>query len=216
MTNRKYKIEVGQKIKQLTMLEEISERKNCEIIGLFLCECGNTKKISIKSVCIGRTVSCGCKSQKRNKMGINLKHGCSKDRLYNIWEHMRRRCYNVKTKYYKYYGGRGITVCDDWKNDFTKFKEWATNNGYEEHLTIERKDVNKGYYPNNCCWITLGQQRSNRTDTIKYKAFDEEKLLSYWAKDDRCIVSYETLRRRVSKGWNVEKAMTTYIRKPKQ
>lgn len=102
----------------------------------------------------------------------NFKHGYTYiDRLYRIWHNMKDRCYNPKNKKYVYYGGKGITVCDEWKNDFIKFRNWALNNGYQDNLTIDRIDSNKSYYPENCQWVTLSENtiRSNNKNKT-YKA----------------------------------------------
>lgn len=102
----------------------------------------------------------------------NFKHGYTyKDRLYRIWHNMKGRCYNPKNKKYVYYGGKNITVCDEWKNDFIKFKNWALNNGYQDNLTIDRIDSNKSYYPENCQWVTLSENTIRSNDKNKtYKA----------------------------------------------
>lgn len=89
----------------------------------------------------------------------------SNTRLHRIWKSMRTRCNNPNSKEWANYGGRGIKICRDW-NVFINFFEWAMFNGYEENLTLERKDVNKGYCPENCCWIPLVEQAKNRTNTV--------------------------------------------------
>ena len=102
----------------------------------------------------------------------NFKHGyTSKNRLYRIWHNMKARCYNPNFNKYKYYGGKGIIVCDEWRTDFLKFRDWALNNGYADNLTIDRIDSNKNYCPENCRWITLTENTllSNKTNR-KYKS----------------------------------------------
>jgi len=89
------------------------------------------------------------------------KHGLSKTKIYHCWFNMRNRCFNTKNKWYPLYGGRGITVCDEW-NDFIAFYKWAIGNGYSDELTIDRIDNNKGYNPNNCRWVTMKEQCANR------------------------------------------------------
>ena len=83
-------------------------------------------------------------------------------RLYNIWKLMKRRCYNPKCKEFKNYGGRGISICEEWRNSFPLFAEWALLNGYAENLCIERVENNEGYYPENCKWTTAKEQGSNK------------------------------------------------------
>lgn len=91
------------------------------------------------------------------------KHGCANTRLYNIWKTMCQRCFNKNNAKYQNYGGRGISICEEW-NDFLSFKEWAINNGYSEVLTIDRIDVNGNYEPSNCRWVTLEMQANNKSN----------------------------------------------------
>lgn len=91
----------------------------------------------------------------------NMTHGETKTRLYRIWSHMKTRCYNSKHDKYRYYGGRGIIICEEW-HQYLPFRKWALDNGYQPHLTIERNDVNGNYCPENCTWITQAQQAKNK------------------------------------------------------
>ena len=112
-------------------------------------------------------------------------------RLYRIWTDMKRRCYDEKRSEYKNYGGRGIEICQEWKNSFEAFRNWATENGYTDELTIDRIDVNGNYEPSNCRWATLKEQANNmRTNTmITYKG--ETKTLAQWA--ESFGINYHTL-----------------------
>ena len=87
-----------------------------------------------------------------------LKHGDHKTKLYSVWGNMKDRCLNLNCKCYKYYGGRGIDVCESWRTDFISFRDWAVNNGYKEGLSIDRINNNKGYHPDNCKWSTNREQ----------------------------------------------------------
>lgn len=104
-------------------------------------------------------------------------------RLYNTWQSMKARCYNNKDKHYKIYGARGITVCDEWLNDYDAFKKWALSNGYRDSLTIDRINSNKGYSPDNCRWVSMIEQNHNRiTNTyFKYKGviYDRAQLADF-------------------------------------
>lgn len=96
-----------------------------------------------------------------------VKHGKKNTRLYRIWLQMKNRCFNIRTNRYKDYGGRGITVCDEWKNDFTKFYDWSILNGYQENLTIDRIDNDGNYEPSNCRWVTVKiQNRNSRSNHL--------------------------------------------------
>lgn len=89
-------------------------------------------------------------------------HGLSETRVYSIWRNMKTRCYNSKVEYYKYYGAKGIIVCDEWKNDFKSFYNWAGWNGYEKNLTLDRINNDGNYEPENCKWSTPAEQAMNR------------------------------------------------------
>ena len=110
----------------------------------------------------GKIKSCGC----LNKQG-NPKHGLRYTRLYRIWINMKTRCYNKNTNRYKDYGARGITICNEWRNDFMSFYNWSMNNGYDENLTIDRINNDKNYEPSNCRWITVKEQNRNKRNNIK-------------------------------------------------
>ena len=129
------------------------------------------------------------------KGGVNMVDGHSRTRLYNIWSNMKQRCFNPKNPKYTSYGGRGITVCDEWKNSFQAFAEWALSNGYDEPpmdvprqwvaehgLTIDRVDSEKGYSPDNCRWITFQENRENRKGGYHYSNQSVNELLK-WTKD---------------------------------
>ena len=98
----------------------------------------------------------------KTKLQTITKHNLRYTRLYRIYYGMRARCYNPKTRAYKYYGERGITICDEWLSDFTNFYEWSINNGYSDDLTIDRIDVNGNYEPSNCRWVDMKTQVHNR------------------------------------------------------
>lgn len=106
----------------------------------------------------------------------NFKHGYTyKDRIYRIWRNMKTRCYNINHERYYCYGGKGVVVCDEWKDNFINFKEWAFSNGYNDSLTIDRIDSDGNYEPSNCRWISksLNNEYSNHTGE-KYKAISPD------------------------------------------
>ena len=111
----------------------------------------------------------------------NHKHGLRHTRIYNIWRSMRQRCNNPNNNRYRNYGGKGITVCEEW-NDPRVFAEWAYNNGYSDDLTIDRIDTSKGYTPENCRWTTYTTQENNRTNNVFYECKGERHTLTEWAR----------------------------------
>ena len=176
---------VGQKFGRLLVLERAEDAINPNgkktIRYKCLCDCGNEAIVRKGHLTSGYTVSCGC-LQRETAGNIRRKHGQShKTRLYSVWLNMKDRCYNPNNNYYNSYGGRGISVCDEWRNDYTKFQEWCLSNGYKEdiresgrnNLTLDRIDVNGNYEPLNCRFVTNKEnclnKRDNLTDKERYK-----------------------------------------------
>lgn len=132
-----------------------------------LCSCG--KEVIVTSLFISKSIcpSCGCYDlEVRHNAPNHLRHGDSrtgcKTRLYRIWANMKARCYTPSYTRFENWGGRGITVCDEWKNSYESFRDWALANGYEDGLTIDRIDNDGNYEPSNCRWATYTQQLENR------------------------------------------------------
>lgn len=153
-------------------------RWNCQ------CACGNITVVTSSQLRCGKTQSCGC-LQKERTARANTKHGGRYDRLHNIWANMKNRCFNPNYAEYNCYGGRGITVCDEWL-EYPTFKEWAIAQGYNDKLdrgiqTLDRIDINKGYQPDNCRFVDMFVQANNKQNTIKVPYKGEEHTLSEWA-----------------------------------
>lgn len=132
-------------------------------IWLCRCDCGKITEVSSNSLRMGKTKSCGCLRQERASKRLH-KHGERYTRLYNIWTHMKGRCYNPNRGDYRYYGGKGITLYGKWKNNFIIFREWALGNGYNDNLCIDRINSDGNYEPDNCQFITQPENtaKSNR------------------------------------------------------
>lgn len=126
-------------------------------------------------------------------------------RLYNIWKLMKRRCYNPKCKEFKNYGGRGISICEEWCNSFPLFAEWALLNRYAENLCIERVENNEGYYPENCKWTTAKEQGSNKRNNVLVKIGNMVKTLAEWSRATK--LPYSTLKYRFEHGVSGEELL---------
>lgn len=160
----------GQRFERLTVVKRLGYRPQRHAT-MYLCRCDCGKETIVTSVALitGNTKSCGC-LQPEIVGKLNKHHGSSKTRLYRIWAGMKDRCYRPKHVHYKHYGGRGITICDEWLHDFTAFRDWALKTGYDESAprgvcTIDRIDNDKGYSPDNCRWVTMKEQRHNQRDS---------------------------------------------------
>ena len=131
--------------------------------GIYRCGfCGTNFKACISNVKIDNIKSCGCYRKNNKVEGLNRKHNLSHTRIYNTWGTLKDRVFNIKNKRYSDYGGRGITICDEWKNDFMSFYNWAMSNGYSDELSIDRIDNNGNYEPSNCRWVTYTIQNRNQ------------------------------------------------------
>ena len=172
-----------------------------------VCECGNNCVADGLSLRQGRTVSCGC--IRRN---YATKHGLSKTPIYGVWTNMKSRCFNPNATEYENYGGRGISVCETWKNDFESFYRWAIQNGYSDGLEIDRIDNDAGYCPENCRFVSRTENLRNTSRNRRYYWKGKE----YTVKElsDMCGLSSDTIRARIEKhGWSVENAVTIPLQK---
>ena len=163
----------------LGMILATENSKQKKRFGLYKCGfCGNNFKANTYDINRGRTKSCGC-HRKRRVSETHKTHGLNSTRLYNIWSHMKTRTLNPKHKHYNDYGGRGITICNEWKNDFKAFYDWAMSNGYSDELSIDRIDNDGNYEPNNCRWVTQTIQARNtripKNNTSGYKGVSYHK-----------------------------------------
>ena len=196
----------GKKYNKLTVLSfyDIKDNKSR---WLCQCDCGNKTIVKGTQLKNGKTKSCGCllhqkKYDKETEKKIK--------RLQHIYSQMKQRCYKIDNHIYKYYGGKGITICDEWLNNSNNFYKWALENGYDNNLTIERINVNGNYEPSNCKWITKTQQGYNKTNSKLYTIENETKCLSEWCKIYN--IDYFLVRGRLKFGWNIKEALTKPIK----
>lgn len=208
---------VGKRFGRLTVLE-FYRTHNKRSYWYCRCDCGNEKIVGAPGMKGGHIVSCGCYGAEASraalaKARINpyVKHGLSRSRIYNIYGGIKERCYNPNDTAYRHYGGRGIKMCDEWLEDFMNFYEWAMANGYEDHLSIDRIDVNGNYCPENCRWATHKEQSNNKQYHRWLTYEGETHNLTEWAN----IVGMDprTLNARIRSGWSVAKALTEPVMK---
>ncbi len=211
-------IKVGDRFERLEILEIIPVyKKHAKAKVQCSCEKRTIKTVLIQNLIkLNGTKSCGCLQKEiisKITSERNKKHNLTKHPLYITYQNLHSRCYNKNNKRYVDYGKRGITVCDEWKNNFITFYNWAINNGWEKHLTIERIDNEGNYQPNNCKWATYSEQANNKRNNHFVTAFNENKTLIDWTKDSRCVVTYHRLINRINiLMWDAEKAITTPIK----
>ena len=179
------------------------------------CSCGNKKICNLSHLKRGLVSSCG-HIQREKSIDSHKLHGLSKSKIYKIYYNMISRCYNKSNIYYNCYGEKGITVCDEWlnkENGFINFYRWAMDNGYKEGLSIDRKDVNKEYSPDNCKWTTDLEQSRNKSTTTCLSYGGYTFPIVVWeeiTKLDRATIEY-----RLKHGWTPEDTLRTPPHKKK-
>lgn len=205
---------IGKKYGMLTVIEPIHHVSNSgcqEWWWRVKCDCGNEKVYRAAAVVTGRSVSCGCY---RKTLGAKSRtHGESHTRLHNIWTGMNNRC-NPMNSVSKRYGKRGIKVCEEW-HDYTKFRDWALANGYKDGLTIERKNVDDDYCPENCTWILKEKQARNR-GTTHWVDYNGKRMSLAEACEIAGLPYKQVFHRIVKANWPVEKALSEPMHGPSE
>lgn len=211
---------IGHKFNRITVVSfAYTQKGKGRCYHLFyncICECGNTCIIEGSKLRNGHTQSCGCYRHKR-QVEANTKHNGRYSRLYVVWCDMKGRCYNKNDKRYNCYGARGITVCDEWKNDFNAFQKWAEKTGYNPkakrgECTIDRINNDLGYSPENCRWITNQKQANNKSNNVFLTYKGETKTIAEWSRITG--IKQSTIQARIKyQNWSVEKALSQQVRK---
>lgn len=193
----------GTRFNMLTVIERVGTDSSGRVLWKCICDCGNETVVPSYCLTSGHTKSCGCLL-----INSHITHGQSYSHLYQIWHGMKNRCINPNMQDYSRYGGRGITVCDEWDNNYESFQDWALDNGYSEDLTIDRIDPNGNYEPDNCRWSTKKEQANNRVNNLYYSMNGENHTLSEWC--DMFNLPYQTIYARIHRyNWDFITAITT-------
>lgn len=196
----------GQRFGRLRILGESGRADNGAKVWRCICDCGKEHFATTGNLLSGSTQSCGC-FHKECVARINYIHGKSNHRLHGIWRGMKKRCYDTNSPDYRKYGGRGIVLCEEWKNDFMPFYEWAIRHGYRPDLSIDRIDVDGNYEPNNCRWADDKIQGNNKRNN-HYVTYNGKTLtITEWS--ELCGIHRKTITDRLDRlGWSVERALT--------
>lgn len=200
----------GNRYGRLVVVSRQPNDANRKSMWLCLCDCGTYKVVGGASLTRRLTQSCGCIVREKQSQ---KKHGDTGKRLYAIWVHMRQRIRDRNTEYYKNYGGRGISICSEW-DDYQIFKKWALENGYSDHLTIDRINVNGDYSPENCRWITMKAQSNNKRDNIRLTCEGATLTVAQWA--EKFGVTPGALHYRIHQGWDEKRVLTQPFKRYKR
>lgn len=197
----------GNKYGRLTVIKRIPNTLERTTRWLCKCDCGKLHEVNKNMLINGTTQSCGCYARELF-MGNKLKetHDESRTRLYRVWQSMKQRCYDKNTNGYKDYGARGITVCEEWLK-YENFSKWAKENGYQDNLTIDRKDNSKGYSPDNCRWLTIKEQNRNKRYNHIIELNGEKHCMGYWS--EKLKIPMSTIVNRTNRGCTPEEILNT-------
>lgn len=199
----------GRKFGRLTVLERCPSDDH-GTRWLCRCDCGNMTTVRAHALKSGHTVSCGCYRLEQCFSAVTT-HSESSTKLHKVWRGMKWRCYDTHSAVYQYYGGRGIIVCDEWKQNYEKFRDWALENGYREGLSIDRINVDGPYSPENCRWADTYTQLNNTRRNHYLEFQGEVHSVSEWS---RIVgISVGCLFSRLRRGWSVERILTEPVKK---
>lgn len=196
----------GKRFGRLTVVKKHDDPTKKYTLWECKCDCGNTKIARASLLKAGRTKSCGCYLPEHN-YAMNTTHGWSKTHLYAVWNSMKGRCYNCNNHNYKRYGERGITVCEEWKNSFETFRDWAISSGYKNGYSIDRINNDGNYCPQNCRWTDVKTQNNNRRVSLMFTHNGKTQNLSSWC-EELNIPYLRTWERIMHYGYTFEQAIS--------
>lgn len=196
----------GQRFGRLVALGPVGKTPDAKIKWLCQCDCGNCTTAVAAGLRNGHTRSCGCLYRETAK---NMTHGMANDPLHDNWCSIIQRCENPSNRDFANYGGRGITIAEEWRHDFKTFHNYVSQlpDFGEGGRSLDRIDNNLGYSPGNVRWATRAEQNRNRRDNRWITYDDRTQCLSDWAKEFG--IGHATLRHRIRRGWSAERALTT-------
>jgi hypothetical protein len=204
---KKIEIEKGKRFGSLTVVEENEKQRlpSGQIVRSFLCrcDCGNQSNVKLVHLNHGKIISCGCKA--KTKDGEGGSHLCK------LWRSLKHRTSEKGIDRHRYFD-RGITVCEEWKNNWFSFREWALTNGYKKELQIDRIDNNKGYSPDNCRFVTQFENQANRECTAKVSIDGTNVALTEVLRKLRKEENYHLVVARIKRGWDHKRAIETPAR----
>lgn len=190
---------------RLIAIEPVGRDRHRNVLWRCECDCG--KESIVRAADLKRTKSCGCLSSELTA-NRNRTHGLGRTKLYLVWAAMKQRCCNPQNKRFADYGGRGITMCDEWQG-YEPFAKWAVANGYKEGLEIDRIDNDSGYSPENCRFVTSRQNSRNKRDNLFLDFNGERKPLVEWAEIRG--LPQKAVWKRLHRGWSIEDVLTLPI-----
>ncbi len=197
----------GKRFGRLTVIKRAPNSPSSPSTRWFcVCDCGKEKIVYAPRLKDGTSVSCGCYGRERVKEAA-IKHGGRSTRLYHIWAMIKQRTSNPNHTAYNNYGGRGIQICDEWRNDFPAFRTWAISAGYTDQLSIDRIDNDGNYEPSNCRWVDTREQNRNQRQNIILEFNGKTQLMIDWARE--LGITEQALHRRINVlHWPLERALT--------
>lgn len=205
---------IGKRFGRWTVIEEAPTTDPSQPKFWCLCDCGTKSAVYMYSLLSKKSLSCGC-LQREVASIVSYKHGCSKERLYHVWDGMKQRCNNPNHVAYQQYGARGISVCKEWSEDYTKFREFMLSHGYDPdapfgECTIDRIDNDGNYCPENCRVISVQEQQNNKSDVFSFILDGRRTTISGAARSKgktRSCIKY-----RLNHGWSLEDAIETPLK----
>lgn len=192
----------GRRFGRLVAQSLYGKNKHRQNVWLCKCDCGRTSKVTAHNLLAGKTQSCGCL-----RCGKRI-YGDTHKLLYGVYRQMKKRCLDESCPAYPNYGGRGISVCDEWlqKNGHLSFEKWALENGYERGLTLDRIDNDKGYSPDNCRWVTRKVQSNNKRNNVLITFRGKTQNMTQWAEEYN-LVPQVVIGRIQRMHWTIEEAL---------